>query len=313
MRRDSAPPRRTASNHQPASAPGRAASSTRSARRSTAALRCPGDHAPSRRRRAAAGHEAGARPHSRCSTGVSVIDSSRRSAPASGSAFLPARASENRRCSRCSPARSGSTPSSSALVGERGREVREFIEDVLGDNRASAVTVVSTGDESPMMRRLAPKTAMAVAEYFRDRGEKVLLIVDSVTRFAHAAREVALAAGEPPVARGYAPSVFTDLPQAARARRARRGRRRARSPAFSRCWSTATTTTIRSPTPSAARSTGTSCSTARSPIRAAIRPSTCSTSISRLARLRLDARAARAGHEAARHDRPIRGYARLCA
>ena len=100
-----------------------------------------------------------------------------------------------------------------ALVGERGREVREFLDDTLGDDRASAVAVVSTGDESPMMRRLAPKTAMAVAEYFRDRGESVLLIVDSVTRFAHAARDVALAAGEPAVARGYAPSVFSDLPR----------------------------------------------------------------------------------------------------
>jgi flagellum-specific ATP synthase len=100
-----------------------------------------------------------------------------------------------------------------ALVGERGREVREFIEDVLGDDRHRAVTIVSTGDESPMMRRLAPKTAMAVAEYFRDRGESVLLVVDSITRFAHAAREVALAAGEPAVARGYAPTVFTDLPR----------------------------------------------------------------------------------------------------
>jgi len=100
-----------------------------------------------------------------------------------------------------------------ALVGERGREVREFIEDVLGNDRARAITIVSTGDESPMMRRLAPKTAMAVAEYFRDRGESVLLVVDSITRFAHAAREVALAAGEPAVARGYAPTVFTDLPR----------------------------------------------------------------------------------------------------
>ncbi len=99
------------------------------------------------------------------------------------------------------------------LVGERGREVREFLDDALADGRASAVAVVSTGDESPMMRRLAPKTAMAVAEYFRDRGEAVLLILDSVTRFAHAAREVALAAGEPAVARGYAPSVFSDLPR----------------------------------------------------------------------------------------------------
>src|SRR5438477_3937488 len=100
-----------------------------------------------------------------------------------------------------------------ALVGERGREVREFIEDVLGANRHRAVTIVSTGDESRMMRRLAPKTAMAVAEYFRDRGESVLLMVDSITRFAHAAREVALAAGEPAVTRGYAPTVFTDLPR----------------------------------------------------------------------------------------------------
>lgn len=100
-----------------------------------------------------------------------------------------------------------------ALVGERGREVREFVEDSLGAERARAVTVVSTGDESPMMRRLAPKTAMTIAEYFRDRGDNVLLIVDSVTRFAHAARDVAMAAGEPPVARGYTPSVFSDMPK----------------------------------------------------------------------------------------------------
>jgi flagellum-specific ATP synthase len=99
-----------------------------------------------------------------------------------------------------------------ALVGERGREVREFLDDALARSRARAITVVSTGDESPMMRRLAPRTATAIAEYFRDRGESVLLIVDSITRFAHAARDVALAAGEPAVARGYAPSVFSDLP-----------------------------------------------------------------------------------------------------
>lgn len=100
-----------------------------------------------------------------------------------------------------------------ALVGERGREVREFLEDALAQNRTRAVTVVSTSDESPMMRRLAPKTALATAEFFRDRGESVLLIVDSVTRFAHATREVALAAGEAPVARGYTPSVFSELPK----------------------------------------------------------------------------------------------------
>jgi flagellum-specific ATP synthase len=100
-----------------------------------------------------------------------------------------------------------------ALVGERSREVREFVEDVLGANLATAVVVVATGDESPMMRVLAPRTAMTIAEYFRDRGEHVLVIVDSITRYAHALREVALASGEPPVARGYAPSVFTDLPK----------------------------------------------------------------------------------------------------
>ena len=100
-----------------------------------------------------------------------------------------------------------------ALVGERGREVREFIEESLGANRPLAVTVVATGDESATMRKMAPLTAMTIAEHFRDRGDRVLLMVDSVTRYAHAARDVALAAGEPAVARGYAPSVFTDLPR----------------------------------------------------------------------------------------------------
>lgn len=100
-----------------------------------------------------------------------------------------------------------------ALVGERGREVREFLDEALGENRKLAITVVSTADESAMMRRLAPKTAVTIAEYLRDQGESVLLIVDSITRFAHAARDVALAAGEPAVARGYAPSVFSELPK----------------------------------------------------------------------------------------------------
>lgn len=99
-----------------------------------------------------------------------------------------------------------------ALVGERGREVREFVEDILGDGLSNAVVVVATGDESPMMRRQAPRTAMTIAENLRDRGEDVLLVVNSITRYAHALREVALAAGEPPVARGYTPSVFSELP-----------------------------------------------------------------------------------------------------
>ncbi len=97
------------------------------------------------------------------------------------------------------------------LVGERGREVREFIDDVLGDALERSVVVAATGDESAMMRRLAPKTAMSVAEFFRAQGQSVLLILDSATRFAHAARDVAMAAGEPPVSRGYTPSVFSDL------------------------------------------------------------------------------------------------------
>jgi flagellum-specific ATP synthase len=100
-----------------------------------------------------------------------------------------------------------------ALVGERGREVREFLDDALGASRSKAVAVVATSDESPALRRLAPKTALTIAEHFRDQGESVLLIVDSITRFAHAAREVALAAGELAVARGYTPSVFSDIPK----------------------------------------------------------------------------------------------------
>lgn len=100
-----------------------------------------------------------------------------------------------------------------ALVAERAREVREFIEDAIAPTGARAVTVVATSSESAIMRKLAAKTAMTVAEYFRDAGDDVLLVVDSVTRYAHALREVALAAGEPPVARGYAPSVFAELPR----------------------------------------------------------------------------------------------------
>ena len=74
------------------------------------------------------------------------------------------------------------------------------------------VAVVATSDESPMLRRMAPLTAMTIAEHFRDKGENVLLVVDSLTRYAHALREVGMASGEPPVARGYPASVFTALP-----------------------------------------------------------------------------------------------------
>ncbi|WP_378949049.1 flagellar protein export ATPase FliI [Mesorhizobium sp. ANAO-SY3R2] len=101
-----------------------------------------------------------------------------------------------------------------ALIGERGREVREFLEDTIGAaSMAKTVAVVATSDESAMMRRRAPDTAMRVAEHFRDQGHRVLLVLDSITRFAHALREVAIGAGEPPVARGYPASVFTELPR----------------------------------------------------------------------------------------------------
>lgn len=100
-----------------------------------------------------------------------------------------------------------------ALVGERGREVREFVQQTLGEAAVKAITVLSTGDETPMMRRLAPRLAITLAEFFRDQGQNILLVMDSVTRYAHACREIALSAGEPPVARGYPPSVFTELPQ----------------------------------------------------------------------------------------------------
>ncbi|SNY92164.1 flagellum-specific ATP synthase [Cohaesibacter sp. ES.047] len=100
-----------------------------------------------------------------------------------------------------------------ALVGERGREVREFIEGTLGDALQKSIVVVATGDESPMMRRQAPKTAMAIAEFFRDQGKSVLMIMDSATRFAQAARDVAMASGEPAVSRGFTPSVFSELPR----------------------------------------------------------------------------------------------------
>jgi len=101
-----------------------------------------------------------------------------------------------------------------ALVGERGREVREFLEDTIGPkNLAKTVAVVATSDESAMMRRRAPDMAMRIAEHFREEGQKVLLVLDSITRLAHALREVAIGVGEPPVARGYPASVFTDLPK----------------------------------------------------------------------------------------------------
>lgn len=100
------------------------------------------------------------------------------------------------------------------LVGERGREVREFLEETLGaDGLTRSVVVVATSDQSPLLRQTAPYTATTIAEYFRDQGKRVLLIIDSLTRLARAIRETSLAAGEVPVRHGYTTSVYTELPR----------------------------------------------------------------------------------------------------
>ncbi len=176
----------------------------------------PAARRPSARRRRGERHlaagAAGTRHAQRASAPASPPGSrsstpSCRSRAASASASSPARAWASPRCSAISRAASRPISWSIALIGERGRELRDFVDNVLGPKgMARAVVIAATSDQAPLIKRRAAWMAMATAEVFRDQGRHVLLLLDSLTRFAEAHREIALTAGEAPSLRGFPPS-----------------------------------------------------------------------------------------------------------